>query len=648
MSGIAAACKLHDELDPELLRKMASRVSHRGPHGEGLWTSGGVGLASHLLRTTPESATEEGITVDEKTGCRVIWDGRLDNREEILSGIEGGSRFRTSPDTVLVLAAYREWGTDCLKKMIGDFAFVLWDAKRQELFAGRDRIGVKPFYYLWDGGAFYMASEAKPLFEALGKIPQPDDEMPLAFLNYRNFREADHHRTFFAGIHRLPPAHYLLVSEGGLSIHRYGSFDLTRTLKLSSEEEYLERFRALFQEAVRSRMRSIKPISFHLSGGLDSSAVVCMSGVIARERRENPAVHQDINLYSDDALFDERVYARQAARLSDVNLHELFSRTPDPLKGLDEFLWEAEAPHVSVSRNREPYEFLRDRNIDVVLAGDGGDQLLDENGFLGDLLSRMKIFRYLATVYRYSEYLGESLKNPEGLAKEMWYLTKDILPEILPAPVLRRIRKVLKSVPQPWINPLTARKFGLEERFLTPDKNPPFSSYGQLLSYKSITEPYFVSKLEVEERAHGLYGIEIRYPMLDSRLAEFVLSIPWQMRVTGERKRLVRRALSDLLPENVLRRKDKGSSTGDADEGIVRACRAPQPEPARNHSGLIERYVSLDKVKNLVERYLRVNRRIRFEIWFLITVDHWLKQFKGGRLDERPEKEETLSFAESR
>ena len=283
---------------------------------------------------------------------------------------------------------------------------------------------------------------------------------------------------------------------------------------------------------------------------------------------------------------------------------------------------------VTTTRDCEPYEFLRDQGFRVNLTGEGGDHVLDEFGFPADLLSRMKLFQFI----RKTRAFARQFSAPVG------FFVRETLAHVLPHPFLSLRRRLLKNVPPPWINPSLARKVNLEERFFKPKKRLPFHSFVQASSYGDVTTPYSLLKWEHEERTYGLHGLEIRYPFLDSRLFEFILALPWEVRSTGVRKSILKQAMRGTFPDRIFSRRDKGDWTSAMDRVLTDLCRKNPPEPLGNRSGMMERYVNLGEVRSLVNRYLQgAQDLLRSEVWFLITMDHWLKQFSEGGFRERKE-----------
>ncbi|MBI4611279.1 MAG: asparagine synthase (glutamine-hydrolyzing) [Candidatus Rokubacteria bacterium] len=623
MSGLVGICHAYGlAVDPSLLERMSGAMAHRGPDGEGRWVSGPVGLAHRLLYTTPESLHEEQPVVDSQGTCRLVWDGRLDNREELIAALKAERRpLSGQTDPELTLEAYRQWGAGALGRIIGEFAFALWDGRRGRLLCARDRLGLKPLHYTWDGVTLLISSETKPILAVLDRMPEPDDEMILAFL-LREFREGDHARTFFRGIHRLPPGHLLVLEEGRLWIERYWAVDPPRETRYARDEEYAEHFRSLFTEAVRCRTRSDFPIGAFVSGGLDSSAIVCTA---ARVFADGGAVSPSLDaftLFSDHPDSDERRYVRAVGRASGVKVHEIHASDDDPLYRLDDLLWSVESPIVAANRQSglASLESVDAWGCRVLLSGDGGDQLLDEIGYLADLLRTLKPGRFIRETGELARWYGG----------QPWEFAQLALASLLPSRLKYWGKRAARRAPPSWIRPHLAREVGLRERIREPRVRLPFPSCVQADTHVSVTGAYYVLKVEVDERAVARWGMELRYPFLDSRLVEFVLSIPWERRTRdGERKWILRRSMQGIVPDTIRSRQGKGDWTDPMDRNLTALCRRDPPAPLEDRSGRMGRYVDLERAHELVTRYLRGERELRWEVWFLVSVDRWLEKFWG-------------------
>ena len=284
------------------LTRMLDSLAHRGSDCKGMWIDKVIGLGNRMFWTTPESIHEK-LPLKSRCGNYVITcDARIDNRDDLISALG----LEKAPDEVLcdsqvILAAYEKWGEDCPCKLLGDFAFAIWNQRNCSLFCARDPVGVKPFYYHLSDRWFGFASEIKALI-ALPGTPRRLDEIRVA--DFLAPIVANQERTFYQDIKRLPPAYTLLVlnNQNKSQLKQYWKFNPEIELTLASEEEYIETFKTLFIEAVRCRLRSAFPIGSTLSGGLDSSSIAVTAGKILECKGQQ--LHTMSAIFPQAAKFD--------------------------------------------------------------------------------------------------------------------------------------------------------------------------------------------------------------------------------------------------------------------------------------------------------------------------------------------------------
>jgi asparagine synthase (glutamine-hydrolysing) len=609
MSGIAGVYRIDGgRVDAGELRAMSAALAHRGRDAAGQWSDGPVGLVHRLLATTRASAAIEHPAVDSRGSVRLVWDGRLDNREELGAGAD-------ESDEAVVLRTYVRCGDELPGRLLGDFAFAIWDAPHARLLCARDRLGLKPFHYVWREGVFRFASELRSLLPALPRV-EADDEMVLAFL-LREFRPGDEERSFVAGLHRLSPGHALSVDRDGLRRIRYWAPDPARTLDLASEAELVERFRGTFRAAVAARLRTDWPVAALLSGGLDSSAIVGVAARIFDERGDGSPPLETFTLFTDDRAGDEREPARAVTTATGLKGHAVRRIDADPLDGLDAELDAVEGPIVDPSHHTmaECLAGMRGADCRVVLSGEGGDQLLDAHGYFADLLRGGHPVRFVREARAFAGWYGAYARDVAVGAIAM----------LAPSVVKYWGKRLLRGVPPPWINGATAQRTGLRRRVRMPRHSVPWPSHAQWDTWLSLSSPYFGLKLEAEERRAAHAGLELRYPFLDSRLVELILAIPGTRRMAhGERKGLLRAASADVLPPGVLGRRGKGDWTAPVDRALTAAAGVP------NRSRLLDRFVDPLGAERIVRRYRRGAGDLRWDVWFLITLDRWLERFVKG------------------
>src|SRR5579864_8002090 len=305
MSGIAAIYHLDGRpADRGLVGAMLAAVAYRGPDGLNSWIDGPIALGHAMLRTTPEAMGERQPLVDEQTGLALTMDGRVDNRDELTALLEReGLRLRGGTDAEIVLRAYQCWGEEAPAKILGDFAFALWDGRKRQLFCARDVASVQPLFYYCNGRSFICASELHQIL-ADPAVPREPDERVIGM--YLTGMLLDPVTTLYRDIRKLEGGCSITVRPGKIDRRRYFDIDSAKRIRYRTDAEYAEHFEAVLGEAVRCRLRNIDGVAAELSGGLDSSLVV---GTVQRLFREGvtPAPRfETFSIKFDDPQADER------------------------------------------------------------------------------------------------------------------------------------------------------------------------------------------------------------------------------------------------------------------------------------------------------------------------------------------------------
>jgi len=350
MSGIAGVyCLDGRSVDRVVLERMAASLAHRGPDGRGIWTQGSVGFCHLMLWTTPESLHEQLPLAHQPGSLALTADARIDNRDELIARLGIQPRERQITDSELILGAYDKWGERCPEKLLGDFTFTIWDGRKQEIFCARDHFGVKPFYYYYSDSLFAFASEIKALL-CLEEIPRRLNETRVA--DYLGRTAIDPAHTFYQGIEALLDAHSMAVGHAGRAVRRYWALDPSRELRLASDAAYAEAFREHFTQAVHSRLRSPFAVGALLSGGLDSSSIVCVA-------RDLLGDHAGQRFHTFSAVFDyltqcdERLFINAVVAMGGLEPHYVIGDQLNPWADIDVVLQQQEEPFES------PFLFLR-------------------------------------------------------------------------------------------------------------------------------------------------------------------------------------------------------------------------------------------------------------------------------------------------
>ena len=542
MCGIAGLVGLRP-VNIETASAMAALLAHRGPDDAGVWQNddGRVVLANRRLAIFDTSPA--GHQPMRRGAHVVTFNGAIYNHVEIADRLrQEGAAFTTHCDTEVLLAAYARWGEDCVSQFNGMFAFAIYDADRRRLFCARDRFGEKPFLYRAAPDHFAFASEYKALLP-VGDQPIVVDDIKLArFLIDSSRGLDDSAATVFQGVAQLPPAHRLTLEIDGLKVHVSRYWDVTPdpTLATLGDAAAQERFRELLTDSVRLRLRADVPQGSCLSGGLDSTAVVC----IARSLLGDDTPYDTFTGRFAGSEADETSWAAIVSDAKHTRSHIADPTAKTLLDELADFVWLNELPTGSASQYAQwcVFRMARESNVTVLLDGQGGDELLGgyEQYFRPYLAS-------LAPVPAMEERAAIEARYPGALATVRE----------------RRARAIPRGLAH-TIAGVTGRgsdaAFGLTRALAEAAQQvgaaPPigaerFHPLGAAL-YRDLLHTNLATLLRYGDRNSMAHAREVRLPFCDHRLAEFVLSLaPERLMGGAETKRLLRGALADLIPEAI-------------------------------------------------------------------------------------------------
>lgn len=620
MSAFAAIFNLDGSpVDPGEIRSMIGAVAHRGPDGIGTWTSGSVGLAASLLKATPEADFETLPLVTENGRYALAFDGRVDNRAELARALKIDSNtLATVPDSALLMAAYCKWGKRCLDHVAGDFAFALWDASSQELFCGRDPVGVRMLHYYCDGKRFVAASEVS---QVLAVVDAKLDRASLA--RFLDVRGPSVDGTFLEGVKKLPGGCQLSVSKSGVKVETYWNPDPSDLLRLKDDREYEERFLELFKESITARLRSVSPVAVSLSGGMDSSSVIATAEFM-RKTDSLPEVRYYSNVYSDLAEVDESEYTRQVVDMygipgrmiesGDFNDPELGS-SPIGLKRSEPYI----APHEE-SHRRLFVEAQRD-GCTSLLTGLGGDEIFAVGrGYLSDLFRGFDL-RSIKREWRY-------------FTRRAWLSAGfDALISMIPTGLTARLSGE-EPVTAPW---LTSDALS----HLKDESEPAWQSDRR---FKSLHQAEVNNWIQVRGGLPGHtwtdvtlaeYGIEPRHPFMDRRIVEFMASVPPEVKYRyGYNKRVLRRAMKGILPEGVRNRRYKTNFSSLYDVKATESDAGETSElfrsPLLAEMGLVEPETLRQAWSRYQESAGDADDDLRTAMWTAISLEQWLRERAGS------------------
>jgi asparagine synthase (glutamine-hydrolysing) len=624
LSGIVGIWNRDGEpVEPSWLARCSATLAHRGVDGEERWIRGPVGLACQLLRVTPESAGERQPALDA-AGAALVFDGRLDNREEILAALPATAAVTAaSPDPALVLATYRAFGEAFAGRLVGDFAFGLFDPAGPRLILGRDVLGVRPLFYASAGATVLFASEIKALLAHPHARRRPDIDLLATYLMNGDWDPAG--RTLFEEVRYLLPSHVAIVTPSGLGLRRFWDFDGLRRVRLPSFDEYAEGFREHFERAVRRRLRSAHPVAVSVSGGLDSSSIFSVARRLTRGARDLPVVHGYSYTFPPGTEADESAYAAELAR--QWGGLEMFPSPPaSVLASPREAVWHIEAPLMDELwlSTRGVLARARAGGARLLMTGHWGDQILCPDGYLLDLFGGLAWRQLAATFGQLGRW--SSTARRYYIEKFLRELAKAALPRRL-VTLLRRLRP--RHAEAWYTQDFRARASHVGE---WPADGGRFATAHARSLYAEARSPFYMMCREWENKTAAMYGLDFAVPFLDRDLVAYLMAIPGEIQTRGGvSKALLREALRGILPDRIARRNTKSDFTDFVNDGLGRewdgliACFGAGAATAR--WGLVEAGRVTAHLRRLQTRSRSRDSLLVWSLSDLVGLEYWLRMF---------------------
>ncbi len=514
---------------------MLAVMEHRGPDGSGTEINSHVSLGMRRLAVVDVDTGDQPQYSDDRE-LALVFNGEIYNAPELRRELgEKGRHFVTDhSDTEVILRGYEEWGRSVVDHLLGMFAFAIWDGSRQELFLARDRLGIKPLYYACHDGRFIFGSEIKALLQDETVPRSPDEEVLLRFLLFRVHDATED--TFFAGIKRLLPAHWMVVRDGRI-VEQNRYWDPPVSLDFSSDrpdDDYAEEFLALFERVVRRHLIADVPVGIPLSGGLDSSGVASM---VAQLIQQGADLHTAGRLHTFSALYpgetiDESEYIHEVERYVNSVPHYAYPTVEGFWDEMGEWLWFQEEPTIATAPHAyySVYRIAKG-TVKVMLSGNGGDELLA--GYIP----------YFRT------YWTSAMQQRHWIAGMSEF--------IYGFDLYRKFFREALETRLPWVRVMTMNDL------LTLNGNRPKVSYSassnlnrrladDVLAYSTP------NLLRYEDKNSMAFSIEARVPFLDHELVEFIFRLPIDQKIKrGWTRAIYRRAMRGRMPERNRLRRDK-------------------------------------------------------------------------------------------
>ena len=532
-------------VDQKLLESLSESLKRQGPDGESCYVDNSFAMLYRPFHTTAESRREKQPYTSNR-GFILTWDGRLDNREVLIADLR--SDLDDSPtDVAIFAAAFDRWDTDCFRRIVGDWAVSIWKPQQRELLFAADYMAIRHIFYYLKGNQVRWSTDLSPLVLLSGDKFRIDDDYIAGYIAH----QPDAHRTPYREIREVPPGQFVHVRSGSVSVERFWRFSPKSRIRYKTDAEYEENFRHLFRQSVRRRLRSDSPILAELSGGLDSSSIVCVADdIIANEGKQIPLL-DTISYYDktepngDDWIYFQKIEEKRGK----VGIHIDGSKLASSAGSLEctDFRPLPGALGFGQKLDTARADAIRGGGYRAVLSGMGGDEFMggvpNPRAQLADLIVQLR----LVSLTR--QLLAWSLVKRRPWIQLLWQSAIDVLPSSL-GQYFAKEAKI-----EPWIRKDFAKRTRLAIRQSHVDER-----FGLWLpTRRSYIAGVLVMANNLAKLTAPVQAIEeARYPFLDQTLIEFLLSIPAdQLLRPGERRSLMRRSLAGIVPREILSRRTK-------------------------------------------------------------------------------------------
>ena len=626
MCGITGIVQFSDSarVEPELVRRMCDVMAHRGPDDDGVYTDGHAGLGMRRLSIV-DLATGHQPLSNEDGSLWIVFNGEIYNHAELRPHLEArGHVYRTHSDTETIVHLFEEYGHECVQHLRGMFAFAIWDTRRQRLFIARDRLGIKPLYYHLTADHLVFGSEIKVVLAHPGINSQFHR---AALPEYLAFGYLSGEETFYNGIRKLMPGHWMEVdSRGGVDLQRYWDLPITPCDLARPESDYIHTYRELLEQAVHSHLMSDVPLGVFLSGGVDSSAVAALMTRI----RGTPVETFSVG-YTEDA-YSELPYARIVARHLNSIHHEVLLSQQEFFDTLPHLIWHEDEPIVWPSSVALYFvaRLARER-VKVVLTGEGSDETLAGYTRYAFTLKNAAWDRF------YRSVTPSAIRNRiRGAVTDSTWITASVRRKLSHTFLARNgnswasfyfdnfFSAFSESQQSELLLPELAREFAAGAPYQHVLEYWDHSS-GEMLQRLLYTDikTYLLELLMKQDNMSMAASIESRVPFLDHKLVEFATNIPQNLQLGGfAGKRILKKAVEDLLPHSILYRPKLGFPTP-----WSRWLAGPQLEVIRDllleprsiERGLFER----GAVERLFQEHRAGYRDHYDRIWRLLNLELW-------------------------
>jgi asparagine synthase (glutamine-hydrolysing) len=626
--GIAFPERLNRRVDESQLVRMRDAITHRGPDGAGIFLDGGIGLGHRRLSIVDIGGGHQPMS-NEDGRIWITFNGEIYNHRDVRPALEArGHVYKTASDTETIIHAYEEYGARAVDHLRGMFTFAIWDGERRKLLVARDRLGIKPLYYvLKDDGTLYFASEIKALIEARAVTAELNYD---ALADYSANRYTSGEETLFSEVKRLLPGHTMVWSEGRIEIESYWDVSFAKSEAPASDAKYVEQFAELFRESVRLRLMSDVPLGMFLSGGIDSSAIVSVMSEMVAE----PIKTFSVAFAEREA--NELEYARTVSRAFQTDHHEVVVSPERFFDSLPALVYQEDEPIAHPSSI--PLYFvskLAAEHVKVVLTGEGSDELL-----AGYDKYRKTVYN-LALGRAYHQAAPETLKRAirraiermdgSSIARQKLSRTFLYLSHGIENIYFDNFSVFSRAMQEGLFTAETRERMRVRDPYTASinytDSSGAEALLDQLLAADMKT--YLHELLMKQDQMSMAASIESRVPFLDHKLVEFAARMPVKMKLRGlTTKYVLRQAMRNRLPKEILTRKKmgfpvpigawfRGRFSHVVDEYVL--------GPRAQRRGIFDP----EFVRQLVARHAAGENHAE-RLWALVNFEIWQRRFIDG------------------
>ncbi len=596
--------------DKGLIEKMNNITKHRGPDGTGVFVNENVSLGHNRLSILDLS---ENANQPMRSGCGryvIVFNGEIYNFKELRNELRSGYDFKTNGDTEVIIAAYKKWKYECVKKFNGIFAFVILDIKDKELYLARDYVGVKPLYYFLEDNKFIFSSEIKAILEH--KVPRCMDND--AFNRYFNALYVPEPLTMFKNIFKFPAANYAVYKKGDLKFRKYWQPGNKRNL-VKTKSEIINEVARMVQKSVSNQLISDRPLGVFLSGGIDSSSVLhCMAQV--KNNIDTFSVEYEIKNAEVRKKFNaDFELAKKTASYYGANHNEILVSVDDIINNFEKCIWHQDEP-ISNPTQIPIYILAKyaKRKVDVALGGDGGDELF--GGYDRYQLSYIanyyqKLPKVIREILNKKEKLRK-LNTPKGVGRIALFMfqKEDVLSKV---------------INKNYLSLMNLKDF-FEKKYFANKTDLPFEELFMNVERETWLKDDSLVRTDKMSMASGL---EVRVPLLDKDLVEYSTSIPLKYKLsTYDKKIVLKKAFKNKLPDFLFDQPKRGwISPGAMWLRHKRFNKMAREMLSKDYNKKTEALFNWENIHDLINSHCGGGEYHLTILWSLLTFQIWAKKF---------------------